>query len=64
MYAQRRRLQRTYMTDMDADKQDSTTATVPMTSNDQQLAVHSAPAESVDNNTVAIVAEVAGMDIS
>lgn len=41
------------MTEMDADKQDATTATAPMTSNDQQLAAHLPPADGADNATAA-----------
>lgn len=48
------------MTDMDADKQEPTTDTAPMTANDQQLASHLPSTESVENATAAAVAEEAG----
>lgn len=44
------------MTDMDADKQEPTTDTAPMTANDQQLAAHLPSNESVENATVAAAA--------
>lgn len=50
------------MTDMDADKQDPTTDTAPMTGNDQQLASHMPSTESVENATAVatVAAEEAG----